>query len=176
MADEIAPAVLESLRARITGVFPGQIRQCLEALDDEQIWWRPNEGENSIGNIVLHISGSLNHYLNRNIGGIAYDRDRAAEFAERRHVPKVELLQIFDDMVAKAERTFDGLTPERLAEPSPEPTMHKVVAQDLINVAVHIANHTGQIVWITKLLREGAVDEVWIRTHKRLGGWVPRAT
>jgi uncharacterized damage-inducible protein DinB len=176
MADEIAPAVLESLRARITGVFPGQIRQCLEALDDEQIWWRPNEGENSIGNIVLHISGSLNHYLNRNVGGIAYDRDRAAEFAERRHIPKVDLLQIFDDMVAKAEQTFDGLTPERLAEPSPEPTMHKLVVQDLINVAVHIANHTGQIVWITKLLREGAVAEVWIRTHKKLGGWVPRAS
>jgi uncharacterized damage-inducible protein DinB len=172
MADEIAAAVIESLRARITRVFPAQIRQCIEALGDEQIWWRPNEGENSIGNLVLHISGSLNLYLNKNIGGIAYERDRAAEFAERKHIPKTELLQVFDDMVARAERTFDALTPERLAEPSPEPTMHKTVVQDLLNVLTHIANHAGQIVWITKMLSEGSLDEVWMRTHKRLGGWV----
>jgi uncharacterized damage-inducible protein DinB len=172
MADEIANAVLESLRARITRVFPAQIRQCLETLDDEQIWWRPNEKENSIGNLVLHLSGSLNLYLNRNLGGLAYDRDRAAEFAERRHLPKAELLQIFDEMVANAEKTFDGLTPARLAEPSPEPAMHKVVVQDLINVGIHVANHAGQIVWITKMLREGSLDEVWMRTHKHLGGWV----
>jgi uncharacterized damage-inducible protein DinB len=174
MADEIAAAVLDSLRVRITAIFPAQIRQCVEALDDEQIWWRPNEGENSIGNLVLHLSGSLNHYLNRNVGGFAYDRDRAAEFAERRQIPKAELLQVFDDMVAKAEQTFNALRPERLGEPSPEPTMHKLVVGDLLNIAVHVANHTGQIVWITKMLREGSVDEVWMHTHKKLGGWVGR--
>src|ERR1043166_9625347 len=137
MADAIAAAVLDSLRARITAVFPAQIRQCVEALDDEQIWWRPNEGENSVGNIVLHVCGSLNHYLNRLVGGFDYHRDREAEFAERRHLPKAELLQIFDDMVAKAEQTFNALTPERLGDPSPEPTMNKLVVNDLIGVAVH---------------------------------------
>jgi len=43
---------------------------------------------------------------------------------------------------------------------------------DLIGIATHLANHTGQVLWITKMLREGAVDEVWMRTHKHLGGWV----
>ena len=176
MADEIATAVLDALRARITAVFPAQIRECVEALDEEQIWWRPNEGENSIGNIVLHVSGSLNHYLNRQIGGIPYERDREAEFAERRLIPKAELLQIFDDMVAKAEQTFNALTPERLGDPSPEPKMYKVVVQDLVGIATHLANHAGQVLWITKMLREGALDEVWMRTHKHLGGWVGRTT
>src|SRR2546421_5472915 len=83
MADEIAAAALESLRTRITRVFPAQIRQCIEALDDEQIWWRPNEGENSIGNLVLHVSGSLNHYLNRQIGGDARERARPPAVAGR---------------------------------------------------------------------------------------------
>jgi uncharacterized damage-inducible protein DinB len=174
MADEIAAAVLDSLRARIAAIFPAQIRQCVEALDDEQIWWRPNEGGNSVGNLVLHLSGSLNHYLNRAIGGFEYNRDRAAEFAERRHIPKAELLQIFDDMVAKAEQTFNALTVERLGDPSPEPTMHKLVVGDLLNIGIHVANHAGQIVWITKMLREGSVDEVWMKTHKHLGAWVGR--
>lgn len=158
--------LLEALRSRMTRVFPQQIRAAVEPLTDEQIWWRPNEQSNSIGNLLLHLAGSLNHYLNRNVGGIDYERDRAAEFAERRAIPKAEVLAIFDDMVAKAERTFDALTPARLADPSPEPKMHSIVVQDLVNALTHLANHAGQIVWIAKMLRGDAVDEVWIRTHR----------
>jgi len=169
--DETLTKALESLRIRITKVLPVEVRDCLNLLDEEQIWWRPNEQSNSIGNIVLHVSGSLNYYLNRNLGDIAYNRDRDAEFAERRTIPKAELLAIFDDMVAKAERTFDGLTLERLGDASPEPRMHKSVMEDVINIAVHLSNHVGQILWITKMLKDGALDEVWMKTHKHLGGW-----
>lgn len=163
--------LLDALHTRITGVFPAQIRAALEPLTDEQIWWRPNEQSNSIGNLVLHLAGSLNHFLNRNIGGIDYARDRTAEFAERRTIPKAELLAVFDDMVAKAERTFAGLTPERLSDPSRETKMHALVVEDLVNILAHLATHAGQIVWIAKMLRSDAVDEVWIRTHRELGAW-----
>ena len=171
MNDTVSQAVLESLRTRICRVFPAQIRACVEALTDDQIWWRPNEKSNSVGNLVVHLAGSLNHYLNRQVGGIPYDRDRAAEFAERRHIPKEELLAIFNDMVTKAEQTFAGLTLERLNDPSPEPKMQDYVIQDLLNIADHVSTHAGQIVWITKMLQEGAIDEVWIRTHRSEGAW-----
>ena len=166
--------LLDALRTRIVAVFPAQIRASIEPLTDEQIWWRPNEQSNSAGNIVLHLAGSLNHFLNRNLGGIAYDRDREAEFAERRVIPKAELLAIFDDMVAKAERTFDELTPDRLMAPSPEPKMHAVILQDLVNILAHVSNHAGQIVWIAKMLRGDAIDEVWMKTHRELGAWRKR--
>lgn len=166
MNDETLTKVLESLRIRITKVLPAEVRDCLALLDDEQIWWRPNEQSNSVGNIVLHVSGSLNFYLNRNLGNVDYSRDREAEFAERRTIPKAELLAIFDDMVAKAERTFDGLTLERLGDVSPEPKMHKSVVEDIINIAVHLANHVGQILWIAKMLRGDEVKEVWMAAHK----------
>jgi len=173
MTDAVAPA-LESLRNRITRVFPAQVRKCLEQLDDEQIWWRPNESSNSVGNLVLHLAGSLNLYLNRLIGGIPYTRDREAEFAERRHLPRAELLAAFDEMVANAEKTFDGITVERLGDPSPDAPKNLVVFEDIISICAHIASHTGQILWITKMLHEGSLDEVWMKTHKHLGGW--RAT
>ena len=168
---EPLPYVLTALRSRITAVFPAQIRECLAQLDDEQIWWRPNESSNSIGNLVIHLAGSLNHYLNRAIGGFEYDRDRAAEFAERRHIPKAELLSIFDDMVTKAGTTFDHLTVERLGDPSPEQKMYTLLVEDLVSILSHIANHTGQILWITKMLRDGSLNDVWMKTHKRLGAW-----
>ena len=168
---ELGDITLEALRARICRVFPAQIRAAVEALDDDQIWWRPNETSNSIGNLVLHLSGSLNHYLNRGYGQLEYTRDREAEFAERRHIPRGELLAIFDEMVGNADKTFDRLTAERLVQPAAEPKQYRTAVEELVSIAVHIANHTGQIVWIAKALKGGALDEVWMRTHKRLGGW-----
>jgi uncharacterized damage-inducible protein DinB len=165
---------LAALRSRITGVFPAQIRTALASLTDEQLWWRPNEKSNSIGNLVLHLTGSLNHYFNRNLGGLDYHRDRAAEFAERRVLPKSEVLALFDEMVANAERTFDRLTIEALGGPSPEPTMHTIVFEDVMNVALHFSTHTGQIVWIAKMLNEGALDEVWMKSHRDEGAWKKR--
>ncbi len=163
---EIITSATASLRSRITLVLPQQIRECIDLLDEEQVWWRPNEQSNSIGNIVLHVSGSLNHFLNRNLGGIEYQRDRDAEFAGRRRIPKGELLAVFNDMVANAEKTFDSLNIEKLGGPSPEPKMHNLVIDDLINIVEHFANHAGQVVWITKSLRGDAVDEIAIRAHK----------
>ncbi len=163
--------ILSALRTRITRTFPSQIRECLAVLNEEQIWWRPNEASNSIGNLVIHLTGSLNHYLNFRIGGLEYHRDRPAEFAERRHLPKAELLAMFDDMIANAEKTFDSLTLERLGDPSPEQKMYTVLAEDLIAVMSHIASHAGQILYITKFMNDGGLDELWIKTHKQTRAW-----
>jgi uncharacterized damage-inducible protein DinB len=163
--------LLAALRSRITKVFPAQVWAAVEPLTDEQIWWRPNEGSNSIGNLIVHLSGSINYYLARNVGGIEYERDRAAEFAERRTIPKDELMAIFDEMVSRAQRTFDSLTADRLESASPEPKMHSIVAEDLLNVLSHFSNHAGQIVWISKMLAGSDLEDVWIRTHRQLGAW-----
>ena len=168
---DLGTLTLEAIRARICRVFPAQVRAAVDALDDGQLWWRPNETSNSIGNLVLHLSGSLNHYLNRAFGGLDYTRDRDAEFAERRTIPRAELMAVFDGMVSGAEKAFDRITPARLTGPATEPKLYTHVVEELISICVHVGNHTGQIVWIAKMLKDGAIDDVWMRTHKRLGGW-----
>ena len=160
-------AAFDAIRVRITRTFPDQIRAAVAELTDEQIWWRPNEESNSVGNLVLHLTGSLNHYLNRAFGGIEYQRDRAAEFSERKPIPRSELLARFDEMVVSAERTLSSMPLDRLGQSSPEPRMYTVAIEDLVGIATHVANHTGQILWIVKMLRQGALHEVWIESHKR---------
>jgi len=171
---ELASPTLEAIRVRITRVLPAQVRTALEKLDDEQIWWRPNEKSNSVGNLVLHLSGSLNLYLNKLIGGIDYRRDRDAEFAERGPMPKQELLRVFNDMVSKAEQTFAKITPDALTGPATDPEKNTLLIEDLIGILTHVANHTGQILWITKMLQDGSLNEVWMKTHKHEGGWRTR--
>lgn len=166
-----AEATLNALRVRVTSVLPMQVHAAVEALTDEQIWWRPNEKSNSIGNLVIHLAGSLNHYLNLGIGGIPYERDRDGEFAARGPMSRRDLIAVFDGMVANAQKTFAALTPDRLGGPSADPERYTVLAEDLVNVTMHMANHVGQIVWIAKLLNENALDEAWMRAHKRGGAW-----
>jgi hypothetical protein len=80
---ELGATALDSMRVRITGVLPAQIRACLASLRDDQLWWRPNQASNSVGNLVLHVSGAIMEFLCRRVGGFPYERDREAEFREQ---------------------------------------------------------------------------------------------
>ncbi|MEK6335388.1 MAG: DUF1572 family protein [Acidobacteriota bacterium] len=167
--NDIREMALQALRIRVTKVFPEQIRSCIEQLNEEQLWWRPNEQSNSVGNLVLHVRGAVFHFLCRGVGGFEYERDRPAEFADSGSVKKQQLLALFDEMVEKATQTFDGLNASRLGHA--EPAYYSIVFEDLLGVAIHLATHAGQIVYITKMLKEGSIDDLWTRTHRGAGAW-----
>jgi len=46
--DELGRALIEEVRGRLVSGFPQQVRACLDALSDEQLWWRPNAASNSV--------------------------------------------------------------------------------------------------------------------------------
>ena len=161
--DQVALAVI---RRRITDILPTHVRQCIEDLSDEQLWWRPNEASNSVGNLILHMSGSTRHYLSRSIGQMHYERDRPAEFSERGPVPREQLLAIFDETIAQAVLVLDAFETSRFTDPTEEPGYYQTVFEQMFGIAMHMATHTGQIVYVTKMLKEGSVDELWIRAHK----------
>jgi uncharacterized damage-inducible protein DinB len=156
---------LEALRVRIVRIVPAQIRACVDELSEEQLWWRPNEQANSVGNLVLHLSGSMRHYLSRGVGGIDYNRDRPAEFAERGPLPKTQLQAIFDETINEAAQIFGSFDTSRFLEPTEEQNYVPTVFDLIFNIAIHLATHAGQIVYVTKMLKEGSVDELWIRAH-----------
>lgn len=157
---------LEALRGRITRILPSQIRACVEELTDEQLWWRPNEQANSVGNLVLHLSGSMRHYLSRGVGGFEYQRDRPAEFADRGSMSKEQLLAIFDETIGQAAQTLQSFDTSRFLDTTDEQNYVPTVFDAIFNIAIHLATHAGQIVYVTKMLKEGSLDELWIRAHK----------
>ena len=167
--ENVSQRALVFLQGRITRIFPAQIRECVEQLSEEQLWWRPNEQSNSVGNLVLHLSGSLRHYLSRGIGGIDYTRDRPQEFRERRPLPKQEVLSIFDETIRQAALVLESFDTARFLDASEEPKYYPTLLEQLLGIASHVATHTGQILYITKMLKEGAIDELWIRAHRSDG-------
>lgn len=54
---------------------------CLSKLDEDGIWFRGCENENSIGNLCLHLEGNVRQWILCGVGGAADSRDRDAEFA-----------------------------------------------------------------------------------------------
>ena len=163
--NSLSDVALEALRGRITRILPAQIRTCVEELAEEQLWWRPNEHANSVGNLVLHLSGSMRHYLSRGVGGIEYQRDRPGEFAERGPISKEQLLATFDETISQAAQVLDAFDTSQFMAATDEQNYVPTVFDLIFNISIHLATHAGQIVYITKMLKEGSVDELWIRAH-----------
>jgi hypothetical protein len=163
---EFEELVLEALQSRITRILPAQVLSCVEELNEDQLWWRPNESSNSVGNLVLHLSGSMRHYIAKTVGEIHYERNRRAEFDERRPLPKDEVIAIFQETIHQVAQVLETFDRARFLEPTPEPAYHPTIFNLLFNVSIHLATHAGQIIFVTKMLKEGAVDELWIQTHR----------
>ena len=164
--NDLSKTALEAIHSRITRILPAQIRSCVEELSEEQLWWRPNEQANSVGNLVLHVSGSMRHYLSNRVGGIEYERNRPAEFAERGPVPKQQLLATFDETIRQAGQVLDAFDTSRFLDATDEPNYVPTIFDLIFNIAIHLATHAGQIVYVTKMLKEGSLDELWIRAHR----------
>lgn len=135
--------------------FMPKLLHCLEAMPDEDIWWRPNEQSNSAGNLVLHLCGNMRQWIVRSIGGESFSRDRDAEFAARGPVPKTELIASIRAAVTEVDRVLDALPENRLLDQYAIQTYSSSGLQAIYHVVEHFSYHLGQILYIYKL-RTGA--------------------
>jgi uncharacterized damage-inducible protein DinB len=166
--DQPLPAALGFLRHarfRLREDYLAKIEGALAGLDDDQIWWRPNQSSNSIGNLMLHLSGNARQWIVAGAGGAADVRDRAAEFAGRDRIAKSDLLDRLRRTLAEADAALARIESECAAAQSDAPLQRICIPQafeqtalDAIFHAVeHFSYHTGQIVFIAKILAEGRV-------------------
>jgi uncharacterized damage-inducible protein DinB len=144
---------LEFSRSTLVDEYWPRLRGCVESLTDEQVWWRPNEASNSIGNLLLHLNGNVHQWLVASFDHLQENRDRPAEFAQRQVIPAARLLQQLGTTVQQASDVLS-----RLTEADLRATLHiqgYTVSglHAVYHVVEHFGMHYGQIVYITKLLR-----------------------
>jgi uncharacterized damage-inducible protein DinB len=131
--------------------FATQTRTLTADLTDDQFWTRPYEYGNSIGHLVLHITGNLNYYVGAQIAGTGYVRNRPLEFTDTRRRPKEEVLGALDEAVAMVTRTVRGQSVEDWsrayeATGSDDRTRFSIVLRCL----AHFEHHVGQIIYLVK--------------------------
>jgi uncharacterized damage-inducible protein DinB len=131
------------------------VRNLAEPLSDAEFWTKPIEPGNSVGHLVLHLSGNLNHFVGAQLGGSGYVRDREREFTETQVPSKAEAMRKLDEAVATFRRVVSGLSAEQLAAPHPE-ARFGLVMNALAFLLAHFALHRGQMSYIARLAKQSA--------------------
>ena len=133
--------------------FP-KIRSCLTLLDDAEVWWRPNQHSNSIGNLMLHLSGNVRQWIVSGLGGAPDERRRDGEFKARSGMTRSELLGQLDATLQEAVATLQSLAPDSLERTFQVQAYEVTGLQAIFHVVEHFSYHTGQILFITKQLKD----------------------
>ena len=153
-----ARGFLRHARYRLRDDYLVKITTALMELTDEQIWWRPNEASNSIGNLILHLCGNARQWIVAGVGGATDSRDRASEFAQRDRIGRSVLLALLEDTLRDVEASLADLERTLIAAESDVPLQRECMPQGftqtvldaIFHVVEHFSYHTGQIVLLAK--------------------------
>jgi uncharacterized damage-inducible protein DinB len=151
-ANEVSQAFIDEARRLLTGDYLPKIERCLETLNDEQIWWRPNAESNSIGNLLLHLAGNARQWIVSGLGGESDNRVRQSEFDERSLIPRAELLLRVSETVDAVDRVLAKFDPTRALDQYKIQGIDVTALEAIFHVTEHFSMHTGQIILLTKLL------------------------
>jgi uncharacterized damage-inducible protein DinB len=152
-AGSIVGLFLEFSRTQLTDEYWPRLRGCVESLTDEQVWWRPNEVSNSIGNLLLHLNGNVGQWLVGSFNRTGDARDRSAEFAERQRPSRGALLDTLGATLQEASAVLSRLTEADLLTTVHIQGYTVSGVEAVYHVVEHFGLHYGQILYITKLLR-----------------------
>ena len=150
---DIARAFIEEARSQLAADYLPKIERCLEGLSDAQIWWRPNEQSNSIGNLLLHLAGNARQWIVCGVGGASDRREREREFNQRDEIPRDALLAALRATLAEVDETLASVDPNSLLEERRIQGLDVSLLRAIFHVVEHFSMHTGQIIQLTKLLK-----------------------
>jgi len=150
---ELAPLVTSTLAAYYEEVRD-QIHKLVEPLSNQDLWRKPYPYGNSVGHLLLHLTGNLNHYIGNKIAGTGYVRNRPLEFTDTSQLSKEKVLADFDRTIDLVASTLRSQTAEALLEPYSDPTEPRsnTCFAVFFRMAAHAYHHIGQIIYLSKEL------------------------
>lgn len=131
-----------------------RIKNCLDRLTEEQIWLKPNEHSNSVGNLILHLCGNITQYIISSLGNKPDYRERDLEFSTKGGYSKDELFQKLTDTVNEASIVMSNLSEQELLQILSVQGNNYSGVKNIIHVVEHYSYHTGQIAYWTKMLTD----------------------
>jgi uncharacterized damage-inducible protein DinB len=131
-----------------------KVHEWVAPISSEQLWRKPHRYGNSIGHLLLHLTGNLNYYIGARIADTGYVRDRDREFNDTVKKNKEEVLADFDRAISMVVATIRHQSPEDwTAAYSAEREPHsKDRFTAFFRCAAHAYHHVGQIIYLSKEL------------------------
>ena len=130
------------------------LHEWVDPLTQEQFWKNPYSYGNSVGHLVLHLTGNLSYYIGARVAENGYVRNRDREFTEPEKLDKQKVLQAFDRTIDMVVATVRAQTPgdwlaAYSAEREPEAKSRFAI---FLRCAAHAYHHVGQIIYLSREL------------------------
>ena len=130
-----------------------KLHEWVDPLTEAQFWRNPFPYGNSIGHLVLHLTGNLNYYIGAQIAQSGYIRDRDKEFSDQHPPDKAEALEKFGQAIGLAIATIHKQSCDDWSAPY---SGRGVDCTDrfgiVLDCAAHADHHIGQIINLAREL------------------------
>ena|SRR5438552_638619 len=147
---DLSRQFISDSRAFLTQDYMPKIERCLAQLTKEQVWSRSNDPSNSIGNVLLHLTGSSRYWAVEVIGGKPIGRVRQAEFDRREPVSPEQLMSELRAALSEVDRQLEEIAGHNLLEVRTSHDEKPTALWCVYHLVEHFAMHTGQILSMTK--------------------------
>jgi len=146
--------LLREVRRRLFDEGVPRLKKCLDQLTDEEVWQRPNANSNSMGNLVLHLTGNVRQWIVAGLDEQEDTRQRQAEFDEKGPVARQQMLTDLDAVMEEAEEVLNRLTPEKLLQQFDVQGFQETGIGILLHVVEHFSYHVGQMTYYVKAVKD----------------------
>lgn len=145
-------AIVRKFASEKLAQYTGRIQVCLGKLTAEQIWARHSKNENAVGNLVLHLCGNVRQWIGTGVAGLPDVRRRDDEFAAHGGLEAAALGALLESITREAVAQIEAVSDARLEEGVQIQNYNVTRLEAILHVLAHFGEHTGQIIFATKLL------------------------
>ena len=126
--------------------------------DDETIWQTVPGVTNTAGNLALHLEGNLREFVGRQLGQLAYTRNRELEFSAK-GVSKQELSRRLAELSESIPPIVESLSVAQMDQEYPQIVLGSPTSTSefLIHLYGHLNWHLGQVDYLRRILLEARV-------------------
>ncbi len=132
-----------------------KLKEELAAYEQDELVWKTSEGiSNSGGNLCLHLTGNLQHFIGATLGETGFIRNREAEF-KLKNIPRQKLLEEVDNAKQVVTDTLEQLSKKELESEYPLQVFGEPLTTQffLVYLLKHLSYHIGQINYHRRLVK-----------------------
>jgi uncharacterized damage-inducible protein DinB len=129
-----------------------RVDRAARSVTEERLWKKPFSFGNSIGHLILHLTGNLNHYIGALVSGSGYVRHRDHEFTDPTQYLLEELLARFHQAVDSVVKALESQDDDSFSVSVPDQPPIQTRLGLFLVCAAHLNNHIGQMSYLVQAL------------------------